>query len=117
MAAMAEAILMVRGGPDDGSSITLSEKVTIGRVATNDIVVDEEGVSRRHALIRGGPDGYWISDMGSRNGTFVNRKRLGVEPRQLRNFDRIEIGGAKATVRWDFLESQSTTTLPSPSSQ
>ncbi|MFJ9823187.1 FHA domain-containing protein [Streptomyces sp. NPDC101160] len=47
--------------------------VRIGRAADSDLVVDDLTVSRRHAELRAAPDGtYWIHDVGSHNGTFLN---------------------------------------------
>ena len=68
----------------------LSEGVTvIGRGADNGIVVDEPGVSRQHASIRGDANGFWVVDLGSRNGTFVNDTAVGESRHRLRNWDRI----------------------------
>jgi len=72
----------------------------IGRAPLNDIVLEEPGVSRQRAGIRGGRDGYWIADLGSRNGTFINGEKIATEPRRLKNFDRIELGGTNTTVHW-----------------
>ena len=110
-----EAILLVRGGPNEGSSIPLSEGMTmIGRAPLNDIVLEEPGVSRQHAGIRGDSEGYWLADLGSRNGTFVNGKPVGADPIRLRNFDRIELGGTATRVHWIFMESQATIDMPLP---
>ena len=115
MASAQEAILLVRGGPDEGSSIDLrAGMLIIGRAPLNDIVLDQPGVSRQHAVIRGDPEGYWLADLGSRNGTYVNGENVGVEPRRLSNFDRIELGGTNTTVRWVFMESQATVDIPRP---
>jgi len=79
-----EAILMVRGGPDEGNSIPLSEgMVMIGRAPLNDVVLEQPGVSRQHAGIRGDSEGYWVADLGSRNGTYVNGEMLSVVPSTL----------------------------------
>jgi pSer/pThr/pTyr-binding forkhead associated (FHA) protein len=115
MALIGEAILMVRGGPDEGASVPLSGGMTMmGRAALNDVVLEEPGVSRQHAGIRGDAEGYWIADLGSRNGTYVNSERLGADPRRLRNFDRIDLGGTDTTVHWIFMESQSTIDVAMP---
>ena len=112
---IAEAILVVRGGEDEGNSIALSSGMTmIGRAVLNDIVLDEAGVSRQHAGIRGDTEGYWIADLGSRNGTYINGESVGTEPGRLRNFDRIELGGTGVRVHWVFMESQATMDMPMP---
>ena len=81
-----EAILVVKGGPDDGEIVKLPHAVvSIGRLAFSDIVVNEPGVSRRHAAIKGTPAGYYIEDLGSHNFTFINGEQLGQQPRLLLN--------------------------------
>jgi pSer/pThr/pTyr-binding forkhead associated (FHA) protein len=108
---MARAVLSVREGPDEGNTVMLSEGVTvIGRGADNGIVVDEPGVSRQHASIRGDANGFWVVDLGSRNGTFVNDTPVGESPHRLRNWDRIQLGGT--SVHWVFMESEETMEMP-----
>ncbi|MEU9981826.1 FHA domain-containing protein [Streptomyces sp. NPDC050856] len=54
--------------------------VRIGRGSDNDLVVDDLVVSRRHAELRAEPDGtYWIHDLGSHNGTFLNGRPVTLE--------------------------------------
>lgn len=53
-----------------------SDAVTIGRAHSNSLVLDDAPVSRSHARIDGGSDRYVLSDCGSKNGTFVNGKRI-----------------------------------------
>ena len=100
-----EALLFLRGGPNDGSSITISEGTTmIGRSPLNEIVLDEPGISRQHSSIRRDAEGCWITDLASHNGTFVNGESVGAEPRRLLSSDRIELGGTNTPIYWVFME-------------
>ena len=113
MAAAREAILLVQGGVDEEQSVPLRQgMLTIGRGALCEIVVDEPGVSRQHAAIRGDSEGFWIADLGSHNGTYVNSEVIGSEPLQLWNNDRIQLGGSTTPVSWVFMESQATVAMP-----
>ena len=64
-------------------------ELTIGRNPGNDILIENAGVSRRHAVIRWSGDRTTIEDMGSANGTFVNGKK--VTTRELRDRDEVVI--------------------------
>jgi pSer/pThr/pTyr-binding forkhead associated (FHA) protein len=66
------------------------EVVTVGRGQESSIFLDDVTVSRRHAEIVHGDRGYRIRDVGSLNGTYVNRVR--VDAVDLRNGDEIQIG-------------------------
>jgi adenylate cyclase len=64
----------------------------IGRSDTNNVVLNDDGVSRHHAMLQGSEKGlFYITDCGSRNGTFVNDTRAAV-PVILRPGDHIQIG-------------------------
>ncbi len=67
------------------------QKVRLGRAADNDIVLDDQLVSREHAQIEWSGDGFMLSDLGSINGTFVNSVRLFASPRLLRDGDEITL--------------------------
>ena len=113
MRSVPRAVLLVQGGPDEGKMISLFDGVTsIGRSLLNDVVVDEPRVSRQHAAIQIDADGFWISDLDSRNGTFVNEMRIGQERQRLSHWDRIQLGGKDT--RWVFMESQETIDVPKP---
>ena len=115
MAVGPRAVLMVQGGPDEGNTIPLPEGMaTMGRAALNHIVVDEPGVSRQHAAIRSDSEGCTLSDLGSRNGTFVNDEAVTQEGRRLRNWDRVKLGGM--ITHWVFMESQDTVEIARPPS-
>ncbi|MEO7804745.1 MAG: FHA domain-containing protein [Actinomycetota bacterium] len=86
-----KAILVIRRGPETGTKFILDKDViTCGRDKGGDIFLDDVTVSRKHCEIRRLEHGFSISDMGSLNGTFVNRMR--VETSSLSNADEIQIG-------------------------
>jgi FHA domain/zinc-ribbon domain len=90
-------VLIVKRGPNAGSKFWLDTDVThIGRHPDSDIFLDDITVSRRHAEIRRGSDGFSLHDVGSLNGTYVNRER--VERADLRSGDEIQIGKFKLVV-------------------
>ncbi len=64
--------------------------LTIGRDPGADICLDNIGVSRAHAKIENGPEGWWIEDAGSANGTYLNDAP--VQRARLRHNDVIGIG-------------------------
>ncbi len=70
----------------------------VGRDPDCRIVVDVPGVSRHHARIRVGPDRVLIDDLGSKNGTYVNRRRLDTSA-ALEHGDEVSLGTAVLAVR------------------
>ncbi|MFF5721947.1 FHA domain-containing protein [Streptomyces buecherae] len=86
------ALLVVRRGPNSGSRFLLdSELTTAGRHPNSDIFLDDVTVSRRHVEFRRGPDGgFSVADVGSLNGTYVNRERI--DAVLLNNGDEVQIG-------------------------
>jgi hypothetical protein len=76
-----DAKLVYRSGERYGEVLQVKGyRVTIGRSATNDIVLAEAGmvVSSFHAVVNRASDGsWWVEDLNSKNGTFVNRRRVG----------------------------------------
>ena len=87
-----EAFLVVASGPRRSAEFTLRGATTaIGRDADADVSIDEEAASRRHALILKRSDGYYLKDLGSTNGTYLNGLLHGGEAR-LSEGDRFRIG-------------------------
>jgi hypothetical protein len=86
------ALLVVRRGPNSGSRFLLDDAVTTaGRHPQSDIFLDDVTVSRRHVEFRRGADGrFSVADVGSLNGTYVNRERI--DSVQLSNGDEVQIG-------------------------
>ena len=87
-------MLVVRRGPNAGSRFLLDADVTrAGRHPDSEIFLDDITVSRRHAeFVRQGP-GYVVRDVGSLNGTYLNRERLEEAP--LAPGDEVQIGKFK----------------------
>ena len=84
-------LLVVRTGPETGSSYRLDRKATaIGRHPDSDVFLDDITVSRRHVVIEKTDAGYVLRDVGSLNGTYVNKKRVDESP--LRYGDEVQIG-------------------------
>jgi pSer/pThr/pTyr-binding forkhead associated (FHA) protein len=86
------ALLVVRRGPNSGSRFLLdSDLTTAGRHPQSDIFLDDVTVSRSHVEFRRGPDGsFTVADVGSLNGTYVNRERI--DQVALSNGDEVQIG-------------------------
>ncbi len=67
---------------------------TVGRSRDCDVVLDDAGISRHHAELRPGPDGWTVQDLGSTNGVRVNGATVrGAQP--LRSGDRVELGSTE----------------------
>lgn len=91
--------LVVAAGPPElvGVRVPLSDKVTIGRAAGNDVVIGDDFVSSHHVEIDPSPRGPVLEDLESTNGTIVNGKTVGY-PVPLRTGDLVEIGRVKLRV-------------------
>ena len=85
------ALLVVRRGPNAGSRFLLDQDVTTaGRHPDSEIFLDDVTVSRRHAeFVREGAD-FLVRDVGSLNGTYLNRQRI--ESATLAGGDEVQIG-------------------------
>ncbi|TIC86430.1 FHA domain-containing protein [Nocardioides sp. GY 10127] len=85
------ALLVVQRGPGSGSRFLLdADTVTAGRHPSSEIFLDDVTVSRKHAVFeRTGPT-FTVSDVGSLNGTYVNRDRI--DKVQLNDGDEVQIG-------------------------
>ena len=91
------AALVIRaGGGRVGESFPLGgDRMTIGRRPDSDVFLDDVTVSRDHALlVRRGQD-YYLDDLGSLNGTYVNRHRI--DSHRLEDGDELQVGKYKLT--------------------
>ena len=85
------ALLVVKRGPNAGSRFLLdAELTTAGRHPDSDIFLDDVTVSRRHAEFAREGDGFVVRDVGSLNGSYLNRERIDVA--SLAGGDEVQIG-------------------------
>src|SRR5690349_13298280 len=78
-----------------GGKVALHGNCSLGRSSDNRVVIASERASRRHAIIHAQEGGeYWLADLGSSNGTFLNEQRLTL-PTLLKNGDQIQIAHAR----------------------
>ena len=87
-------VLVVTRGPNIGVRYLLADSVVrAGRHPESDIFLDDITVSRRHAEFVRSDSGYMVRDVGSLNGTYVNRERI--EETALSSGDEVQIGKFK----------------------
>nr|WP_272914470.1 FHA domain-containing protein [Ornithinimicrobium cavernae] len=85
------ALLIVLRGPNTGARFLLdADEVSSGRHPSSDIFLDDVTVSRRHAVFARTGEGYEVRDVGSLNGTYVNRERI--DQQRLGQGDEVQIG-------------------------
>jgi FHA domain/zinc-ribbon domain len=92
IAAEGPALVVRSGGGRAGEYFSpQGERTTIGRSPDNDIFLDDVTVSRKHAVLVQSDGQFRIEDLGSLNGTFVNRRRID-EATRLQSGDEVQIG-------------------------
>jgi hypothetical protein len=92
IAAEGPALVVRSGGGRAGEHfIPQGDRTTIGRSPDNDIFLDDVTVSRKHAVVLQSGGELRIEDLGSLNGTFVNRRRIDAATR-LESGDEVQIG-------------------------
>ncbi len=85
------ALLLVLRGPNTGARFLLDAPLTTtGRHPDSDIFLDDVTVSRKHAVFEQEGEGFTVRDVGSLNGTYVNRERI--DSVTLRPGDEVQIG-------------------------
>ena len=91
------ATLAIRSGGGRAGEVfsVAGERMTIGRSPEAEVFLDDVTVSRNHALLVRRRDGLYIDDLGSLNGTYVNRRRI--ESHRLQNGDELQVGKYKLT--------------------
>ncbi|PMP78794.1 MAG: DUF2662 domain-containing protein, partial [Chloroflexus aggregans] len=91
------AFLLLQTGDTSQALPIATTMVSIGRGLDNDIILEDTRVSRKHAQLRYRQRRFWLTDLGSTNGTFVNGERIA--ERALRDGDVISLGGLELIFR------------------
>jgi DNA-binding winged helix-turn-helix (wHTH) protein len=103
------ALLLWMEGDEIKGRWPLAGPVTrIGRADDNDVMVDDRWVSRYHAEVRHDEHGYLAVDLGSKNGTFVNGRRIGA-PTTLADGDVLQVA---PLIKLTFVDYAATAPLP-----
>ena len=91
------ATLAIRSGGGRAGEVfeIKDDRTQIGRSPDAEVFLDDVTVSRNHALLVRRRDGLYVDDLGSLNGTYVNRHRI--ESHKLSNGDELQVGKYKLT--------------------
>ena len=90
------ALVVRSGGGRAGEHfVPQGDRTTIGRSPDCEIFLDDVTVSRKHAVLTQRDGGFFIEDLGSLNGTYVNRKRI--ESARLESGDEVQVGKYRLT--------------------
>lgn len=97
--AFTPAFLYVERGPGQGQLMEVKQgAVVVGRASVADLRLQHPSISRRHAQVRRVGEQFWVKDLGSQNGTFVNKQRIASEV-EVRPGDLLAIGNALLKLR------------------
>ena len=91
VAAGPQAELTIESGPDAGHTHRAADhSLRLGRSPDNDVILRDPATSGHHARLERRGDQFWLVDLGSTNGTFVNGESI--QERQLNHGDRVTVG-------------------------
>ncbi len=102
------AKLTIEEGVGAGQSIALRPVTTAGRADNNPMILDDPFASTHHAMFLWRENAWWLEDLESHNGTFLNGERI-LKPTSLASGDRIRIG--QTTLRFDAFDES---VIPAP---
>jgi len=108
--------LVATTGPIQGKRVPITpEGIILGRETGVDVVIPSDGVSRMHARVLLHNGAVWVQDQGSRNGVFVNDKRV-VRHKQLSPGDALTVGEQSFTIEIQVVSSDPMETIPTQES-
>lgn len=93
------AFLYVERGPGAGQLLEVKQgTVVVGRASVSDLRLQHPSISRRHAQVKRQGEQFFVKDLGSQNGTFVNKQRIATEV-EVKPGDTIAMGNALVRLR------------------
>jgi pSer/pThr/pTyr-binding forkhead associated (FHA) protein len=84
-------LIVITADRNVGARYMLTDEIRVGRADNSDILIDDTYASQQHARIYSNEESYYVEDLGSTNGTYVNGRKT-PHPLELRPGDRIKIG-------------------------
>ena len=109
---MAEIKLIITSQGQSSRDLLISTTASIGRATDNAICVNDPSVARYHAMLEQRGNDFWLSDLGSANGTHINGKQIQIES-QLKNGDVISLG-ATTEIRVLLNQFEAVKSVPPP---
>ncbi|MFN2488945.1 MAG: FHA domain-containing protein [Actinomycetota bacterium] len=91
-------LAVVDGNPLKGKTFDLGDELVIGRAQKCHLVLDDTYASQMHARIFSKNANYMLEDLGSTNGTYLNRRRI-TSPTELQRGDQVKIGKTVMEIR------------------
>lgn len=110
------AFLYVERGPGQGQLVQITQgSLIIGRAMVSDLRLQHPSVSRRHSQLTRVGEQFYLKDLGSQNGTYVNRQRLATEV-EIFPGDELAIGNALIKLRGPLQATQAPAAVPAKKS-
>ncbi len=108
------AFLYVERGPGAGQLLEVKQgTVVVGRASVSDLRLQHPSISRRHTQIKRVGEQFFVKDLGSQNGTFVNKTRIGTEV-EVKPGDSIAMGNALLRLRGPLAKGERLPGQPAP---
>jgi pSer/pThr/pTyr-binding forkhead associated (FHA) protein len=105
------AFLYVERGPGAGQLLEVKQGViVVGRASVSDLRLQHPSISRRHAQVKRVGEQFFVKDLGSQNGTFVNKQRIATEV-EVKPGDTIAVGNALLRLRGPLAKGEKLTPM------
>lgn len=111
------AFLYVERGPGAGQLLEVKQgTIVVGRASVSDLRLQHPSISRRHTQLKRVGEQFFVKDLGSQNGTFVNKERIGTEV-EVKPGDSIALGNALLRLRGPLVKGEKMPAAEAPVSE